>query len=85
MDLPARLTVLLGASGSPTSLPGMQPMHHASVRWGRLPTARKGNFIRRVLKLLMPVIVVLPGIAAYVLYQQACFKPRCSTPKASWM
>src|ERR1041384_3186272 len=35
-----------------------------------LPTARKGILFAAFLKLLMPVIVVLPGIAAYVLHQQ---------------
>ena len=35
-----------------------------------LPTARKGLLFAAFLKLLMPVIVVLPGIAAWVLYQQ---------------
>ena len=38
-----------------------------------LPTARKGILFAAFLKLLMPVIVVLPGIAAYVLYQQGSF------------
>lgn len=33
-----------------------------------LPTARKGLLFAGFLKLLMPVIVVLPGIACYVLY-----------------
>lgn len=35
-----------------------------------LPTARKGLVFAAFLKLLMPVIVMLPGIAAYVLVQQ---------------
>ena len=35
-----------------------------------LHTARKGILFAAFLKLLMPVIVVLPGIAAYVLHQQ---------------
>ncbi len=38
-----------------------------------LPTARAGILFAAFLKLLMPVIVVLPGIAAYVLYQQGEF------------
>jgi SSS family solute:Na+ symporter len=33
-----------------------------------LPTARKGLLFAAFIKLLMPVIVVLPGIACYVLY-----------------
>ncbi|MBA3481257.1 MAG: sodium/solute symporter [Pirellulales bacterium] len=35
-----------------------------------LETARKGLLFAGFLKLLMPVIVMLPGIAAFVLYQQ---------------
>jgi len=38
-----------------------------------LPTARKGLLFAAFLKLLMPVIVVLPGIAAYMLYQKGMF------------
>jgi SSS family solute:Na+ symporter len=34
-----------------------------------LPTARKGLLFAAFLKLLMPVIVVLPGIACYVIFQ----------------
>lgn len=39
-----------------------------------LPTARNGILFAAFLKLLMPVIVVLPGIAAYVLYQDGMFQ-----------
>lgn len=38
-----------------------------------LPTARAGILFAAFLKLMMPVIVVLPGIAAYVLYKQDVF------------
>jgi len=38
-----------------------------------LKTARGGLLFAAFLKLLMPVIVVLPGIAAYVLYQKGMF------------
>ncbi|MCC3154813.1 sodium/sugar symporter [Hymenobacter sp. BT770] len=38
-----------------------------------LPTARAGILFAAFLKLLMPVIVVLPGIAAYVLYKSDVF------------
>ena len=38
-----------------------------------LKTARNGLLFAAFLKLLMPVIVVLPGIAAYVLYQNGYF------------
>lgn len=39
-----------------------------------LKTARGGILFAAFLKLLMPVIVVVPGIAAYVLYQQGAFQ-----------
>jgi SSS family solute:Na+ symporter len=39
-----------------------------------LHTARSGILFAAFLKLLMPVIVVLPGIAAYVLYNKGFFK-----------
>lgn len=39
-----------------------------------LKTARSGILFAAFLKLLMPVIVVLPGIAAYVLHQQGGFQ-----------
>lgn len=39
-----------------------------------LKTARNGILFAAFLKLLMPVIVVLPGIAAYVLYQNGYFQ-----------
>lgn len=39
-----------------------------------LNTARRGILFAALLKLLMPLIVVLPGIAAYVLFQQGSFR-----------
>ena len=39
-----------------------------------LPTARKGILFAAFLKLLIPVIVVLPGISAYVLYSAGMFQ-----------
>lgn len=39
-----------------------------------IKTARNGILFAAFLKLLMPVIVVLPGIAAYVLYQKGLFQ-----------
>lgn len=39
-----------------------------------LDTARKGLLFAAVLKLLMPIIVVLPGIAAFVLYKDGLFQ-----------
>lgn len=40
-----------------------------------LPTARAGLLFAAFLKLLMPVIVVLPGIAAYLLHQENVVVP----------
>ncbi|HXH99385.1 MAG TPA: sodium/sugar symporter [Sphingobacteriaceae bacterium] len=39
-----------------------------------LDTARNGLLFAAFIKLLMPVIVVLPGIAAYVLYKEGSFQ-----------
>jgi SSS family solute:Na+ symporter len=39
-----------------------------------LPTARNGILFAAFLKMLMPIIVVLPGIAAYFLYQKGMFQ-----------
>jgi solute:Na+ symporter, SSS family len=39
-----------------------------------LKTARTGIFFAAFLKLLMPILVVLPGIAAYVLYQNGALQ-----------
>jgi SSS family solute:Na+ symporter len=39
-----------------------------------LKTARGGLLFAAFLKLLMPIIVVLPGIAAYVLYKEGAFQ-----------
>ena len=57
---------------------GRQPHQHAALHVQRalgadLPTARSGILFASFLKLLMPVIVVIPGIAAYVLHQQGSF------------
>ena len=46
-----------------------------------LQTARKGIFFAGFLKLMMPVIVMLPGIAAYVLNAMAIFQ----TCREEWM
>lgn len=43
-----------------------------------LPTARKGLVFAAFLKLLMPVIVMLPGIAAFVLVKQGAIAPLAS-------
>ncbi len=43
-----------------------------------LPTARAGLLFAAFLKILMPIIVVLPGIAAYVLYKNGMFQTEMS-------
>jgi solute:Na+ symporter, SSS family len=45
-----------------------------------LKTARSGILFAAFLKLLMPVIVVLPGIAAYVLYKNGYFQTEMMEP-----
>src|SRR5689334_10792554 len=44
-----------------------------------LPTARSGLLFASFLKLLMPVIVVLPGIAAFVLFKNGFFQSEMMT------
>jgi len=46
-----------------------------------LPTARKGILFAGFLKLLMPIIVMLPGIAAYVLHQKGMLQAEMLDPK----
>ncbi|MEB0250118.1 sodium/solute symporter, partial [Mucilaginibacter sp. 5B2] len=46
-----------------------------------LKTARAGLLFAAFLKLLMPVIVVLPGIAAYLLYQKGMFHQEMMSSK----
>lgn len=44
-----------------------------------LSTARSGLLFASILKLLMPIIVVLPGIAAFVLYKNGFFQTEMMT------
>jgi solute:Na+ symporter, SSS family len=44
-----------------------------------LKTAREGILFAAFLKMLMPIIVVVPGIAAYVLYQKGLFQQEMLT------
>jgi len=46
-----------------------------------LPTARNGLLFAAFLKLLMPVIVILPGIAAYYLHQKGMFQTEMLSSK----
>jgi SSS family solute:Na+ symporter len=74
MDLPG-LTVLIGGMWiSHLSYWGCNQYITQRALGASLPTARNGLLFASFLKLLMPVIVVLPGIAAYVLYQQGSFQ-----------
>jgi SSS family solute:Na+ symporter len=45
-----------------------------------LKTARKGILFAALLKLLIPIIVVIPGIAAFVLYQNGMFQQEMLDP-----
>ncbi len=73
MDLPG-LTVLLGGMWIVNlNYWGCNQYITQRALGANLKTARGGILFAAVLKLLMPVIVVLPGIAAYVLYKQDLF------------
>ena len=73
MDLPG-LTVLLGGMWIVNlNYWGCNQYITQRALGADLPTARAGILFAAFLKLLMPVIVVLPGIAAYVLYNADVF------------
>ncbi|HPH85892.1 MAG TPA: sodium/sugar symporter [Ferruginibacter sp.] len=73
MDLPG-LSVLLGGLWiANLNYWGCNQYITQRALGASLPTARKGLLFAAFLKLLMPVIVVLPGIAAYLLYQKGMF------------
>jgi SSS family solute:Na+ symporter len=73
MDLPG-LSVLLGGMWiANLNYWGCNQYITQRALGADLPTARKGILFAAFLKLLMPVIVVLPGIAAYALYQKGMF------------
>ena len=70
MDLPG-LTVLIGGMWIVNlNYWGCNQYITQRALGADLKTARSGILFASFLKLLMPVIVVLPGIAAYVLHQQ---------------
>ncbi|MBC7914218.1 MAG: sodium/sugar symporter [Pyrinomonadaceae bacterium] len=74
MDLPG-LSILLGGMWiSNLSYWGCNQYITQRALGADLKTAREGILFAAFLKILMPVIVVLPGIAAYVLYQDGSFK-----------
>ncbi|WDF54680.1 sodium/sugar symporter [Mucilaginibacter sp. KACC 22063] len=73
MDLPG-LTVLIGGMWIVNlNYWGCNQYITQRALGANLKTARGGILFAAFLKLLMPVIVVLPGIAAYVLYKQNMF------------
>nr|WP_067058417.1 sodium/sugar symporter [Mucilaginibacter sp. L294] len=73
MDLPG-LTVLIGGMWIVNlNYWGCNQYITQRALGANLKTARGGLLFAAFLKLLMPVIVVLPGIAAYVLYKQNLF------------
>ena len=74
MDLPG-LTVLIGGMWIVNlNYWGCNQYITQRALGADLKTARNGILFASFLKLLMPVIVVLPGIAAYVLHQQGNFQ-----------
>jgi SSS family solute:Na+ symporter len=69
------LTVLLGGMWvSNLSYWGCNQYITQRALGADLPTARKGLLFAAFLKIFMPVIVVLPGIAAFVLYKEGVFQ-----------
>ncbi|MBS7563680.1 sodium/sugar symporter [Mucilaginibacter sp. Bleaf8] len=73
IDLPG-LTVLLGGMWIVNlNYWGCNQYITQRALGANLPTARGGILFAAFLKLMMPLIVVLPGIAAYVLYKQSVF------------
>jgi SSS family solute:Na+ symporter len=74
MDLPG-LTVLIGGMWI-TNLNYWGCNQYITQRalGADLPTARNGILFAAFLKLMMPVIVVVPGIAAFVLHQGGMFQ-----------
>ena len=74
MDLPG-LSVLIGAMWiANLSYWGCNQYITQRALGADLQTARSGLLFAAFLKLLMPVIVVLPGIAAYVLFKNGVFQ-----------
>lgn len=73
-DLPG-LTVLIGAMWiANLNYWGCNQYITQRALGASLNTARNGLLFAAFLKLLMPIIVVIPGIAAYVLYQKGMFQ-----------
>jgi solute:Na+ symporter, SSS family len=74
LDLPG-LTILIGGMWiTNLSYWGCNQYITQRALGASLPTARNGILFASFLKLLMPVIIVLPGIAAYVLHKEGMFQ-----------
>lgn len=79
-DLPG-LTVLIGAMWvNNLNYWGCNQYIIQRALGADLPTARKGILFAAFLKLLIPVIVVLPGISAFVLYSNGMFQTEMTDP-----
>ncbi len=73
-DLPG-MTVLIGAMWiANLNYWGCNQYITQRALGAKIETARSGLLFASFLKLLMPIIVVLPGIAAYVLHQKGMFQ-----------
>jgi solute:Na+ symporter, SSS family len=73
-DLPGLGVILGGMWVANISYWGCNQYITQRALGARLETARKGILFAAGLKLLMPIIVVLPGIAVYVLHQKGLFQ-----------
>jgi SSS family solute:Na+ symporter len=73
-DLPG-MTVLIGAMWiANLNYWGCNQYITQRALGAKLETARSGLLFAALLKMLMPIIVVVPGIAAFVLHQQGMFQ-----------
>jgi len=73
MDLPGLSIIVGGMWVGHLSYWGCNQYITQRALGANLETARKGLLFAAFIKILMPVIVVLPGIAAYELYKQNVF------------
>ena len=73
MDLPGLSIIVGGMWVGHLSYWGCNQYITQRALGANLETARKGLLFAAFIKILMPIIVVLPGIAAYELYQQNVF------------
>lgn len=74
MDLPGISVLIGGMWVSNLSYWGCNQYITQRALGADLATARKGLLFAAFLKIFMPVIVVLPGIAAFVLYKDGAFQ-----------